>query len=257
MKKSANHEGRLVVVVLRDPRELASRAADVVGAYLRSTPEPKLGLATGGSVQSLYDELVRRHRIEGLSFAGTRGFLLDEYIGLGRDHPQRYRNVIEAALVARVDIDRRNVHGPDGDASSLDLECARYDRMVSQARVGLQILGVGRNGHLAFNEPGSPLDSRTRVVKLAPSTRADNARFFRCKDRVPPQAITQGLGTIMQAAHLLVLAVGPSKADAVRKALEGPITAAVPASVLQRHSRVTALLDPASARLTRFRVRPG
>ncbi len=141
---------------------------------------------------------------------------------------------------------------PDCGAADPELECDRYDRLVTRAGVGLQILGVGRNGHLAFNEPGSSFDSRTRVVRLAPATRADNARYFDSPEQVPAQAITQGMATIGQAAHLLVLAAGPSKSEAVRAALEGPITTAVPASALRLHSRVTVLLDQSAARLTRL-----
>lgn len=235
-----------------DPSSLARRAADVVQEYLGSTRAPVLGLATGASVQPLYRELIRRHRRRRLSLATARAFLLDDYLGLGPDHPQCYGNVIEAEFAGHVDIDPDNLHAPDCGASDLDRESDRYDRLVTRAGVGMQILGIGRNGHLAFNEPGSPFKSRTRVVRLAASTRADNARYFDGLDQVPSQAMTQGIATICQAAHLLVLAAGSSKSEAVRAALEGPITVDVPASALRLHPRVTVLLDPAAARLTRF-----
>ncbi len=242
------------VIVEESPTGLAFRAADVVQEYLGSTPAPVLGLATGASVRSLYRELIRRRRQKQLSFAGVRTLLLDEYIGLGPEHPQRFGKVINAEFARHVDVDPDHLHAPDGDAPDLDLECARYDRLVTRARVGLQILGIGRNGHLAFNEPGSSFESRTRVVRLAAATRADNARYFNGPDQTPSQAITQGIATIGQAAHLLVLAAGSSKSEAVRAALEGPITSAVPASALQLHPRVTVLLDPLAARMTGFRI---
>ncbi|MYG93022.1 MAG: glucosamine-6-phosphate deaminase [Acidimicrobiia bacterium] len=237
------------VIVEGDAHTLARRAADVVQEYLGSTQDPVLGLATGASVLPLYGELIRRHHREGLSFRRVRSFLLDDYIGLGPEHPQCYGNLIEAEFVGHVDIDPENLYAPDCGATDPDLECDRYDRLVTRAGVGLQILGVGRNGHLAFNEPGSSFESRTRVVQLAAATRADNARYFDGPDQVPALAMTQGMATIRQAAHLLVLAAGPSKAEAVRAALQGPITSTVPASALRLHSRVTVLLDPSAARL--------
>lgn len=236
------------VVVASNTDELAARAADIVQAFFDSAPSPVLGLATGASVQPLYRELVRRHREESLSFAATRAFLLDEYVGLDPGHPQLYRNVVLRDLAGQVDLDPAHLHSPDVHASDLDEECARYDRRIGRARIGLQILGIGRNGHLAFNEPGSPFDSRTSVVRLTATTRADNARFFANPDDVPRCAVTQGLGTIMQTGHLLVVALGPAKAAAVEGALRGPVTETLPASILQTHPRVTLILDNHAAK---------
>ena len=238
------------VIVKGDPHSLARGTADVVQEYLDSTQDPVLGLATGASVLPLYRELIRRYRREQLSFSRVRSFLLDDYLGLGLEHPQCYGNLIETEFTRHVDIESQNLYMPDCGAADPELECDRYDRLVTRAGVGLQILGVGRNGHLAFNEPGSSFDSRTRVVRLAAATRADNARYFDGPEQVPTHAMTQGMATIGQAAHLLVLAAGPSKSVAVRAALEGPITSAVPASALRLHPRVTVLLDPPAARLT-------
>lgn len=251
-RPSVESSAHMDVIVERDVFDLARAAADVVQDYLDATPAPTLGLATGGSVAELYRELVLRCRQGRLDFGGTRAFLLDEYVGLGHWHPQRYANVIGTRLARHVGLEPRRVHGPDGDASDLAEECSRYEDLVCRAEVGLQILGIGRNGHLAFNEPGSSLESRTRIVELAEVTRADNARFFADPEDVPLLAITQGLATIRQAAHLLVLVTGSSKARAVRAALEGPVTSDVPASALQLHPRVTVLLDPPAARPTRF-----
>ncbi len=235
------------VVVASNTDELAARAADLVQAYLHSAPSPVLGLATGASVQPLYRELVRRHRVEALSFAATRAFLLDEYVGLDSDHPQLYSNVVSTDLTGQVDLDPVHLHSPDVRAADLDVECARYDRRIGRARIGLQMLGIGRNGHLAFNEPGSSFDSRTRVVSLTAMTRADNARFFEHPDEVPRRAVTQGLGTIMETGHLMVMASGAGKAAAVSGAVLGPVTETLPASILQTHPRVTVILDPRAA----------
>ena len=238
------------VVYASGADDMAARAAGIVESFLGSAPSPVVGLATGASVQRLYRELVRRHREESLSFAAARAFLLDEYVGLDHDHPQLYRNVVCTELTGRVDLPPASLFSPDVHAADIEEECDRYDRLVRRARIGLQILGIGRNGHLAFNEPGSAFDSRTRVVRLTATTRADNARFFDNPDEVPRRAVTQGLGTIMEARHLMVMASGTAKAAAVEGALLGPVTEALPASILQTHPRVTLVLDPqASSRV--------
>lgn len=242
------------VIVEKSTSAVARRAAGIVEEYLGAIRQPVLGLATGASVQPLYRELIQRFERGMISFMQVQSFLLDEYIGLGPEHPQRYGNLIHAEFARHVDIDPDHLHVPAGDAPDLDLECVRYDRLVTRARVGLQILGIGRNGHLAFNEPGSSFESRTRVVRLAAATRADNARYFDGPHQAPSHAITQGIATISQAAHLLVLVVGSSKSEAVRAVLEGPVTSAVPASALRLHPRVTVLLDPLAARMTGFRT---
>ena len=236
------------VIVADDGAGIAETAAGLVEYFLRSAPSPVLGLATGTSVQPLYRKLVRRYRKGRLSFGRAEAFLLDEYIGLDPAHPQLYRNVIHTEFTGQVDIDPTRVHCPDVHVGDLDDECVRYDRRVSRARIGLQILGIGRNGHLAFNEPGSLFDSRTRVVCLTAGTRADNSRFFDRPDEVPDRAVTQGLGTILDANHLLVIASGTAKAAPVRDALHGPVTPTVPASILRTHPRVTMILDPPAAK---------
>ena len=218
----------------------------MVQDLLSSSPAPVLGLATGGSVAGLYSELVRRHRLGDLSFAGVRAFLLDEYVGLPPDHPQAYRNVIRRLLADHVDFAPGAVAAPDTAARDLAAACDRYDRMLA-AGVDLQILGIGRNGHIAFNEPSSSLTGSTRVVAIAEQTRRDNARFFDEPADVPRRAITQGIGTIRRAAHLLLVARGEAKAAALHAALDGPVTTAVPASALQLHPQVTVVADLAAA----------
>jgi glucosamine-6-phosphate deaminase len=197
---------------------------------------------------------VRRHRLGEVSFAAARGFLLDEYVGLPADHPQRYRAVIERDLVGLVDFGPGTVAALDGLAADVPAECRRYEAAIAAAGgVDLQLLGIGSDGHLAFNEPGSSLSSRTRIKTLTERTRRDNARFFDHPDEVPRHVLTQGLGTVLAAAHLVLLGTGTAKAAAVAAAVEGPLSASCPASVLQLHPHATVVLDDAAAaRLTRL-----
>lgn len=235
-------------VVIDRPEVLAALAADAFEAVVRRTPDAVLGLATGSSPLAVYDELARRYA-DGLSFARTRAFLLDEYVGLPAGHPQGYRTVIERDVVARLDLPSAAVRGPDGGAQDLAAACADYERAIADAGgVDVQILGIGTDGHVAFNEPGSSLASRTRIKTLTEQTRRDNARFFGGDvDAVPRHVLTQGLGTISEARHLVLVATGRHKAEAVHQLVEGPVSAMWPASVLQMHPHVTVLVDPAAA----------
>jgi glucosamine-6-phosphate deaminase len=236
------------VVILPDPRAVARLAADAVEAVLRGRHAPVLGLATGSSPLGLYAELRRRHREEGLSFAQATAFLLDEYVGLSAEHPQRYRAVVDAELAAHVDLPATAVHAPDALADDVPAACAAYERAIAEAGgIDIQLLGVGTDGHLGFNEPGSSLASRTRIKTLMERTRSDNARFFADPGEVPRHVLTQGLGTILGARHLVLLALGEGKADAVATAVEGPLSASCPASVLQLHQHATVILDDAAA----------
>jgi len=237
------------VVIAPTAARLAALAADAVDQLLRRRPEAVLGLATGSSPLAVYDELVRRHAQEGLSFGRARAFTLDEYVGLPADHPERYRTVIERDFTGRVDFVPHAVRGPDGLAVDLPAACADYERAIAEAGgVDLQVLGIGTDGHIAFNEPGSSLASRTRIKTLTAQTRADNARFFGGDvEAVPRHCLTQGLGTILAARHVVLLATGRSKAEAVHQLVEGPVSAMWPATVLQLHPHVTVLLDEAAA----------
>ena len=202
-------------------------------------------------MQGVFAELVRRQREKRLSFAGSHVYLLDEYLGLDRHDPCAFRNVARRLLAGHIDIGPDAVHGPNPHAADLDAECARYEREVRDASIGLQLLGIGVNGHIAFNEPGSPLESTTRVVELSERTRADNARFFPAARPVPSRAMTQGIATIGAAARLVLVACGQRKADAVARCVEGPVTEKVPASAIQLHPNVTVVLDsPASSGLS-------
>jgi glucosamine-6-phosphate deaminase len=236
------------VVILPTPEDCGRVVADILAAAVTDGDHPVLGLATGSSPLLAYRELVRRHREEGLSFAGVRTFNLDEYVGLPPDHPESYRSVIRRELTSHLDIPDADVHGPDG-AHPDPLQAAReYEqRLRDGGPVAVQLLGIGANGHIGFNEPGSSLASVTRVKTLTEQTRRDNARFFDRPEDVPRHVITQGLGTIARAEHLVLTATGPGKAAAVAAGVEGPLTASCPASALQLHPHATVVVDEAAA----------
>ena len=237
------------VIILENTAEIGRVAADAIEALLIRKPDAVLGLATGSSPLSIYDELVDRHAAGRLSFARARGFTLDEYVGLPPDHPERYRHVIDTVFASRVDFAPGAVAGPDGLADDLPAACARYEEAIAAAGgIDVQILGIGTDGHIGFNEPGSSLASRTRIKTLTRQTRMDNARFFGGDiDAVPTHCLTQGLGTIMGARHVILVATGRSKAEAVHHLAEGAVTAMWPASILQHHPHATVLVDDAAA----------
>ena len=238
------------VVILHDAKEIGVVAADSIGALLDRKPAAVLGLATGSSPMAIYDELAARCDAGLISFRQARGLTLDEYVGLPVDHPQRYRNVIDTAFASRVDFAPGAVQGPDGLAADIPAACAAYESAIREAGgVDLQILGIGTDGHIAFNEPGSSLASRTRIKTLTRQTRIDNGRFFGGDvESVPTHCLTQGLATIMEARHVILVATGRRKAEAVHHLVEGPVSAMWPASILQHHPHVTVLLDDAAAR---------
>jgi glucosamine-6-phosphate deaminase len=238
------------VVILADAQEIGRLAADAIGALLDRKPAAVLGLATGSSPLAIYDELAARYDAGLISFSQARGFTLDEYVGLPADHPERYRTVIETVFASRVDFAPDAVQGPDGLAADIPAACAAYEHAIEAAGgVDLQILGIGTDGHVAFNEPGSSLASRTRIKTLTRQTRIDNARFFGGDvESVPTHCLTQGLGTILEARHLILVATGRGKAEAVHQLVEGPVSALWPATILQHHPHATVLLDDAAAR---------
>lgn len=238
------------VIITEDPAQIGRIAADAIEALLARRPAAVLGLATGSSPLAIYDELAARYEAGRITFAEARGFTLDEYVGLPADHPERYRNVIDTVFVSRVDFAPGAVGGPDGLAADIPASCAAYEAAIREAGgVDLQILGIGTDGHIGFNEPGSSLASRTRIKTLTRQTRIDNARFFDGDvNRVPTHCLTQGLGTIMDARHVILVATGRNKAEAVHQLVEGPVSAMWPGTILQHHPHVTVLLDDSAAR---------
>lgn len=236
--------------IVTDAAEGARVVADVFEQTLRDAGDTGavLGLATGSSPVPAYTELIRRYREEGLSFATARAFLLDEYVGLRAGHEQSYHRFIRDNFTAHIDIDDAAVVSPAGDADDPAAEAASYDARIAEAGgVDLQILGIGSNGHIAFNEPSSSLGSRTRVVGLTRSTIADNSRYFDDAADVPVRALSQGLGTIREARRIVLTASGENKAEAVAQLVEGPISARWPASSLQLHPDVVVVVDEAAA----------
>jgi glucosamine-6-phosphate deaminase len=235
------------VIIREHEQECGLTVADIFDRAVRSGATT-LGLATGSSPLSVYRELIRRHREENLTFEHAQAFLLDEYVGLPPSHSQSYAHVIRAEFTDHIDIDASRVHGPDGVADDIFCAAAQYDALIAESGpVDVQLLGIGVNGHIGFNEPGSSLGSRTRVATLTEQTRRDNARFFESIDEVPRHVITQGLGTIGAARHLVLIATGSHKAAAVAAAVEGAVTASCPASVLQLHPHVTIVIDESAA----------
>ena len=232
-----------------DSGAAAQRTADIVERFVDTAATAALGVATGATMEAPLAEIARRHRVGRLNLARTAVYLLDEYVGLKPSDRCAYRSVVERLLVRDTGMRPEAVYSPDPHAPDLRAECDRYEQQVRQARIGLQLLGIGTNGHIAFNEPGSPFASTTRVVRLSSQTRADNAPFFLHGDAPPVEAITQGIDTILAAGALLLVAVGEHKAHAVSLAIEGPVTESVPASAIQLHSDVTIVLDSSAASL--------
>lgn len=236
------------VVIAPTYEEMSTRAAHFVADLIRSKPDAVLGLPIGSTPVGLYRELVRMHREEGLSFARVRTFNLIEYVGLAPEHPQSSHRFMHEYLFDHVDIRPENTHAPSGLAVNLDAHCAEYELRISQCGgIDLHVLGIGTDGHIAFNEPGSPLNSRTRRVALARQTIDDNARFFKSRQEVPMLAVSMGIGTILEARRILLLANGPNKAGILAAALEGMVNEMCPASALQLHEHVTVLADESAA----------
>ena len=238
-------------MTLASPDAIARMAAESIATLVGQQPDCVLGLPTGSTPIATYTKLVESHNA-GLSFADVTTFNLDEYVGLPDKHEQSYHHFMTAQLFDHIDIDTDRTHLPDGVANDLDAECQAYENdIASTGGLDLCVLGIGTNGHIAFNEPGCPLDSRTRVVDLTSETISANSRLFDSPHDVPREAITAGIATILDAKRLLLLAYGGSKAEAVAQALAGPVTSDCPASYLQNHPDCTFLLDTESAsRLT-------
>ncbi|PIW32520.1 MAG: glucosamine-6-phosphate deaminase [bacterium (Candidatus Ratteibacteria) CG_4_9_14_3_um_filter_41_21] len=242
------------IYIKKNYEEMSRKAAEIVAEEMRKRKNHfVLGLATGSTPIGLYKELIRMHQEEGLDFSRVITFNLDEYCGLSPDHEQSYHYFMFENFFKHINIDKKNIHIPDGMARDLDAHCREYEKMIADNRgIDLQVLGIGGDGHIAFNEPGSSLSSRTRVKTLTQQTVEDNSRFFKTIEEVPKYAITMGIGTIMEAKICLLLVNGDKKAEVFAKAVEGPMTTEVTASMLQTHPRTIAVVDEeAAAKLKR------
>ncbi len=236
-------------VIIRETREKAATlVAEIIARSLRAKPSLVLGLATGRTMEILYDILARKHRDEGLDFCLARTFNLDEYVGIPPENENSYRSYMNRHLFERVNIDRRNTHLPHGMALDIDDECRRYEAAIrDHGGIDLQLLGIGRTGHIGFNEPLSAMLSRTRAKALSPQTIEQNASFFGGPEHMPKRAITMGVGTILECKRCVLLATGREKASVIARAVEGPVTSMISASALQLHARCTVVVDEDAA----------
>jgi glucosamine-6-phosphate deaminase len=237
------------VVIVPDSAAGGELIAEAMADLLRHKPDALLGVATGSTPLPIYEALAAKVAAKEVDASRARICQLDEYVGLPSGHPESYRSVVLREVVEPLGLDQDSFMGPDGSAEDVAAACVAYDRALAEAGgVDLQLLGIGTDGHIGFNEPCSSLASRTRIKTLTEQTRVDNARFFDGDiEQVPHHVITQGIGTILEARHLVLLATGKAKADAVALAVEGPLSALVPASALQLHPHATVVVDEAAA----------
>jgi len=236
------------VVICKTYDELSRRAAAVVAGLVNHKPNAVLGFATGSSPVGLYKDLIRRHREEGLDFSKVTTFNLDEYVGLPGDHPQSYRFFMNDNLFDHINVPKQNTHVPSGTSANHRAFCEWYEKRIRECGgIDLQVLGIGSDGHIAFNEPGSSLGSRTRMVTLTEQTLDDNARFFQKKADVPRHAISMGVGTVLEARRCVMVVNGKGKAPALAAAAEGPVTTMITASALQLHPDTVVFCDEDAA----------
>lgn len=236
------------VIVCSSSEEMSKVAAQIFAERIKKNPKIVLGLATGGTPVKMYKELIRMNKEECLDFSKVVTYNLDEYLGITGDHDQSYRYFMNDNLFNHINIKKENTHVLNGKAKDAAAECKSYEEQIKKAGgIDIQLLGIGGNGHIAFNEPGSPKNSRTRVVELTKKTIEDNARFFASINDVPTKALSMGNGTILEAREIVLIADKASKADAIAKSIEGPATEQVPASLLQNHKNVTFVIDKDAA----------
>ncbi|GGJ35497.1 glucosamine-6-phosphate deaminase [Paenarthrobacter histidinolovorans] len=236
------------VIIVRDHTEAGNVAATIIAQQITANPAIVLGLATGSTPLSTYAALAKSIREDRIDVSRVKGFALDEYLGVPPHHPESYRSVITREVVEPLGLNPDHVFTPRGTGSGITRAGEEYEALIAEAGgVDIQILGIGSNGHVGFNEPGSSLASSTRIKALAEQTRKDNARFFNSPEEVPTHCITQGLGTILRARQLVLLAFGANKAQAVEAALEGPVSSTIPGSVIQQHARATVIIDEEAA----------
>jgi glucosamine-6-phosphate deaminase len=231
-------------IKVNDYQAMSERACSIMIETINRIKNPVLGLATGSTPEGLYQKIIEKFNEGMVSFQDVTTLNLDEYVGLEREDVNSYYRYMKEKLFDHVDIKLERVHLPNGAATDLEGECQRYERQIQQAgKIDLQILGMGINGHIGFNEPGTPFSSRTHVVELAASTREANSRFFPTLDDVPTQALTMGIATIMESKEILLLVSGEQKAEAIARLAEGDISEDFPASILRNHPNVTVIVD--------------
>jgi glucosamine-6-phosphate deaminase len=237
------------IIRVKDFTELSLEGTKIVGELIKNNPQATLGLATGFSPVGLYQNLVKMVQNKEISFKEIKTYNLDEYCELPKSHPESYYSFMHRNLFSHVDIKEENVHIPSSEGQDMQKNCDDYNELLHRATIGLQLLGIGGNGHIGFNEPGTPFDKETFVVKLTERTRQDNKMFFKEEEEVPHYAITMGIKNIMQAKKILMLISGKGKAEAVKRLLSGEITPDFPASILHKHPDVTIVIDEPAAAL--------
>lgn len=235
------------IIITKDYEELSARAFETMKGVVKNNPYAVLGLATGTTPLGLYRNMIENHKAHGTSYAHIRAVNLDEYKGLSKDHPQSYAYFMKENLFKHLDIEASNTYIENGMAQDEQAECARYNKLLAEMPRDIQLLGLGSNGHIAFNEPNTPFGSETHVVDLTENTIKDNARLFADISEVPKQAFTMGIKQIMQAKQVLILTSGKNKAEAVYKTVCGRVTEEVPASVLQLHPNCILIADQEAA----------
>ncbi len=235
------------VIITENYEEMSKKAAEIIIEIVKNNPSAVLGLATGSSPIGVYQNMAKDYRENGTSYKGVTTVNLDEYVGLTADHDQSYAYFMRQNLFDHIDIDLANTNLPNGSATDLEKECDRYNALLEKYKQDVQVLGLGSNGHIAFNEPGTPFDSVTRLVGLTESTIKDNSRLFSSIDEVPRQALSMGIKNIMNAKSIVMVVSGKNKAKAVKGMVKGEITPTLPASVLQLHPFVTIICDKDAA----------
>jgi glucosamine-6-phosphate deaminase len=234
----------------QNEQELNEAGAGIITSLVQMQPSAVLGLATGGTPVGIYEELVKAYKKGRVSFKAATTFNLDEYVGLPEDHPESYHAYMHHHLFNHIDVPPEQINIPNGNAANLEEECLRYNQELAKAKqIDLQILGLGHNGHIGFNEPDPSLVSGTHLVQLKQETREANARYFNSIDEVPTHALTMGVGTILKAKTILLIVRGADKAEIVHRALTGPIQTELPATLLQTHPHLVVLLDAEAGRL--------
>lgn len=238
------------VIICENYEEASQKAADIMLEVVKNKPTANLGLATGSTPIKMYELMVKDHKENGTSYQDIKSYNLDEYYGLEKTHPQSYYYFMQEHLFSSIDIKPENIHVPSG-AGDIQENCDEYNKMLAENPIDIQLLGIGSNGHIGFNEPGTDFNSKTHYVDLKESTIKDNARLFfnGDEDAVPKQAISMGIQNIMDAKSVVLIACGKNKEDAVKGMIEGPVTPELPASVLQNHKDVTVIIDKAAAAL--------
>ena len=237
------------VIITENYEEMSKKAAEIIISVVKNNPSCVLGLATGSSPIGTYQNMIKDHKENGTSYKNVSTVNLDEYVGLTADHDQSYAYFMRENLFKDIDIDMNNTNLPCGSAKDLQAECDRYNALLETKTQDIQVLGLGSNGHIGFNEPGTPLSSVTHIVDLTESTIKDNSRLFNSIDEVPRQALSMGIKNIMQAKSIIMVVSGKNKAEAVKGMVKGEITVDLPASVLQLHSNVTIVCDKDAASL--------